>query len=200
MKLIISIIATILVFVAYAPYINDILKNRTTPHIFTWLVWSLAVGISAGLQIVGGAGVGALVTVATTFVCVIIFLLSIKKGSSDIAKVDVIFLILALTSIYLWLVIDKPVWSVILIVTTDLLGFVPTIRKSWLRPHSETLVTYQITALRHGLSIFALQKFNILTLLYPIAWTLANALFSLMLILRRRIIGKAIVETEPSIK
>ncbi len=194
-KTIIGIIAVILAFVGYIPYIRDILKKKTTPHTFTWLIWTLAVGISAALQISGGAGGGAWTTVAVTFMCAFIFALGLKNGKRDIAKIDIIFFALALVSLFLWLVIHQPVWSIILIVLTDLLGFAPTIRKSWNNPYSETLSTYQITAFRHGLSIFALQQFNILTWLYPIAWTIANVVFCILLITRRRAIAKPQVET-----
>jgi hypothetical protein len=186
LKTLIAIAAVILAFVGYAPYIRDIFKGKTTPHVFTWLIWSLAVGISAGLQLYGGAGAGAWTTVAVTLICVFILILSLTKGNKHITKSDIVFLILALVSLFLWLVIHQPVWSAILVVLTDLLGFIPTIRKTWNNPYSETLSTYEITAVRHGLSIAALAQFNILTLLYPVAWTLANVLFSLMLILRRR--------------
>lgn len=194
-KLVIGIIAVILSFVGYIPYIRDILRKKTTPHTFTWLIWTLAVGISAALQITGGAGVGAWTTVAVTLMCIFIFLLGLRNGKRDITKMDIVFFVLALISLFLWLVVNQPVWSIILIVLTDLLGFGPTIRKSWNNPYSETLSTYQITAFRHGLSIFALQQFNILTWLYPIAWTIANIAFCLLLVARRKVIKKPLTET-----
>jgi hypothetical protein len=75
---------------------------------------------------------------------------------------------------------------VILLVSCDVLGFGPTIRKSWNEPFKETLFTWELTAARHGLGILALEKFNILTLLYPVVWTVVNALFSILLIVRRK--------------
>lgn len=188
-KLIIAIIAVALAFIGYIPYFRDIFKGKTTPHLFTWLIWTLAVGISAALQVYGGAGSGAWTTIAVTLLCVFILILSFKKGSKDIELIDVVFLILALISLFLWFVIDKPIWSAILIVSTDLIGFLPTIRKTWNDPYSETLSMYEITAFRHGLSILALAQFNILTLLYPISWTIANVAFSVMLMLRRKSIN-----------
>ncbi|HYF04637.1 MAG TPA: hypothetical protein VEA59_00545 [Patescibacteria group bacterium] len=189
-KTVISIIAVLLTFGGYAPYIRDVLQKKTTPHAFTWFVWTLASAIACALQISGGAGPGAWVTLAVVLICLLIFVLSLRNGHKDITRTDVVFLILSLMALGLWLVAKLPIWSNILIVTVDVLGFAPTIRKSWSKPYSETLVTYKITALRHGLSIFAQQQYNILTTLYPVAWTAANALFSLLLILRRRVIPR----------
>lgn len=185
-KIIISIISVILVFVGYVPYIRDILKRKTTPHTFTFLVWGIASSITWALQVHGGAGVGAWITFAVSAICIFIFFLCLKYGEKTITLTDVVFLILALLSLFLWLVVKQPVLSLILVVLTDILGFGPTLRKSWNKPHSETLFTWWVAAFRHTLGIIALEKFNLLTLLYPVAWTLANIIFCLLLIIRRR--------------
>ena len=53
-KIIIGIISVALVFVGYGPYILDILKRKTIPHTFTFLVWGLASSITWALQVKGG--------------------------------------------------------------------------------------------------------------------------------------------------
>lgn len=185
-KILISIISVILVFVGYVPYILDILKRKTTPHAFTFLVWSIASSITWALQVQGGAGVGAWITFAVSAICIFIFLLSLKYGEKSITFFDILFLILALVSLFLWLVVKQPILSVVLIVLTDVLGFGPTVRKSWNKPESETLFTWWVAAFRHTLGIFALEKFNLLTLLYPVVWTLANLAFCLILIAKKK--------------
>lgn len=185
-KILVSVISVLLVFVGYGPYIVNILKRKTTPHTFTFLVWSLASSITWALQVYGGAGAGAWITFAVSLVCIFIFFLCFKYGEKTITKLDVLFLILALVSLFLWIVVKQPLWSVILVVLTDVLGFGPTLRKSWNKPYSETLFTWWMAAFRHSLGIFALEKFNVFTLLYPAAWSAANILFCLILIIRRR--------------
>ncbi len=185
-KIIISSVAVILTFVGYIPYIRDVLQKKTKPHAFTWFVWTLAGSIAYGLQVVGGAGVGSWALLAACIVCFLIFILSLRIGNKDITLSDFIFLILSLVSLVLWLVAKQPVWSVILATFVEILGFAPTVRKSWNKPWSETLFTYEVCVVRHGISILALQQFNILTLLYPVAWTIANLFFSIFLIIRRR--------------
>ena len=193
-KVITSIVSVILVFVGYGPYIWDILKRKTTPHTFTFLVWGIATSITWALQVAGGAGVGAYITFAVSAVCIFIFFLCLKYGEKSITTSDIVFLILALLSLFLWLVVNQPILSVVLVVLTDLLGFGPTIRKSWNKPHSETLFTWWVAAFRHGLGIIALEKFNLLTLLYPAAWTAANLIFCIILIIRRKQVKQAISE------
>lgn len=185
-KSIISVVAVVLTALGYAPYIRDILKRKTVPHTFTFFIWGFASLITYALQVFGGAGVGSWVTLAASLICIGIFFLGLKYGNKEITRSDIVFFVLSLVALFLWLVVKQPVWSVILIVLVDILGFAPTVRKSWNKPYSETLFTYELCVVRHGLSIFALQQFNTLTLLYPIVWTLANLVFSITLILRRQ--------------
>jgi hypothetical protein len=189
MKEIFGIIAIILAIVAYVPYFRDIIKGKTKPHVYTWFVWGFITCIIFALQIKGGAGIGAYVTLLTGIFSFVVFLLGLKFGDKDITFSDTVFFISALLATVLWVFAKQPVLSVVLLVVIDLLGFIPTIRKSWNKPFSETLFTWELNAFRHGLSIFALLQYNILTLFYPVAWTSACVLFSVMLIARRKIIN-----------
>lgn len=185
-KILISILAIVLTFVAYIPYILDTLKGKTIPHSFTWLVWSLASGITFGLQTTGGAGYGSWVALAVSVICFTIFIIGLFKKNKDITRTDFIFLFLSLVALYFWLIVEQPVWSVILIVTVDILGFIPTIRKSWNHPYSETLSTFKLNTFRHLLNIFALQRYSLLTWLSPVVWVFANGIFVIILMVRRK--------------
>ena len=185
-KIVVSFIAVALSFIGYGIYVRDILNGKIKPHTFTFLIWAIASSITWGLQVYGGAGVGAWITFAVSAICILIFFLCLKYGEKNITIWDIVFLLLAFVSLFLWLVIKQPVWSVILLVATDLLGFAPTVRRSWNKPYEEGLVTWELTAFRHALSIIALEKFNILTLLYPVTWVIGNTLFSLFIIIRRK--------------
>ncbi|QQR50246.1 hypothetical protein IPF86_04180 [Candidatus Nomurabacteria bacterium] len=193
-KVVISIIAVALSFVGYGIYIRDILRRKTVPHAFTFLIWSIASSVTWALQVSGGAGVGAWITFAVSAICIFIFFLSLKYGEKKITKLDIIFLLVSLIALGLWLLAKQPVWSMILLVATDVSGFGPTIRKSWNKPFQENLFTWELTAFRHALGIIALEKFNILTLLYPITWVIVNTLFSIFLIVRRRQVNKSMIQ------
>lgn len=185
-KFIVGVIAVLLTFIGYIPYLRDTIKGKTKPHIYTWLLWSLVTSIAFSLQISDKAGIGSLVTLAAAIVCFIIFLFGLRIGKKDITLTDTIFFLLALVALVMWLFAKQPVIATIIVSATDMLAFAPTIRKSWNKPYSETLISYEINTLRFILAIFALQRYTIITSLYPITWVLANGLFSLLLIIRRK--------------
>lgn len=191
LKSILGIIATILVFIGYIPYLRDIVKGKTRPHIYSWFLWCFVTLIAFALQITGGAGTGALVTLAAALMCIAVIILGFKyKAKVKIIKIDTIFLILALVALGLWLIAKQPVLSAILTTLVDLLGFAPTIRKSWNKPFTETLTFYYLNTFRFGLAVIALQKYSIITTLYPTTWLAANSLFALMLITRRKQVSR----------
>lgn len=191
MKSALSIIAIILIFIGYAPYFRDIIKGKTKPHVFSWFVWGFVTGIIFFLQLQAGAGPGAWVTFGTIIVQFAILFLGFKNGYKDIKKIDIIFLVVAFAALPIWLIVKQPVISIVLLSTIDMLGFMPTIRKSWNHPYTETLSFYVITTFRHGLTIFALAQYNIVTWLYPVTWVIANGVFALILVSRRQILKQA---------
>jgi hypothetical protein len=185
-KNLIGLIAVTLTFVGYIPYLRDVLKGKTRPHVYSWFLWGFMTLIAFALQVSAKGGAGSFVTLAAALISLVIFALGMRQGKKDITKLDTVFFILGLIAVVFWLVAKQPVFSIILVVTVDMLGFAPTFRKSWYKPYSETLFTYLLNTFRHSLSIFALKHYSIVTWLYPVSWAVANGLFSLMLVVRRK--------------
>ncbi len=188
-KEILGAVAVVLTFIGYVPYVRDILRGKTHPHVYSWFLWGLITIIIFALQISDHAGPGAFVTLTAGVLCLVVLVLGIKFGKKDITRLDTSVLLLTLVAIGVWLFAKQPLLSVILATLADLLAFAPTIRKSWHKPHSETLIHYQINAFRFVLAILALSHYTLITALYPITWMLANGLFALLLTMRRKSVG-----------
>lgn len=187
LKYVLGIVAIAMTFIGYVPYLRDTCTGKTKPHIYSWLLWTVVTAIAFGLQVTGGAGLGSYVTLSASIMCGVVLLLSLRaNGKRDITTSDKVFLLLAFLSLFLWLGAKQPVASTILTTLTDLLGFVPTIRKSWNNPRSETISFYSINSVRFALAVMSLQSYTIVTALYPVCWLLGNGLFAIMLHIRRR--------------
>jgi hypothetical protein len=186
LKIVLSLIATIIAIISYIPYIRDIRSGKTKPHGFSWLIWALLGYIAGFAQLEGGGGVGAIVAFVTATISLWISIMSIRGRSVKITKGDWISLGAALVAIPLWILTKQPVLSVILVSIIDVVGFWPTIRKSYLAPHGETLSTYSLSTLKHCLTVAAQQKYNLVTTLYPGSLALVTGLFVMMLLVRKR--------------
>lgn len=193
MKETIGLIAVILTFVGYIPYIKDTIKGNTTPHVYTWFMWALVPSIVFAIQLSSDAGPGAFASLAAAIVCFIIFLLGLRNGEKNISRMDTGFFVLSFVALCMWLFAKEPIISVVLVLSIDMLGFVPTIRKSWRKPYEETLVSYEISTIRFLCALFALDRYTIVTALYPLTWVVANGLFCVYLIYRRGKVGSPVV-------
>jgi hypothetical protein len=190
MKELLALGATILIAVAYVPYIKDIIEGKTKPHVYSWFISALVTFIAFGLQLSEGAGWGMLPTFVAAIASFVIFALALKhQKRASITKSDTFFFVMSLIAVILWLIVEQPLLSVIIISAVDILAFVPTFRKSWSRPDQETVSAYAVNSLRFTLATMAVQKYSLVTVLYPLSQALADGIFSIFLILRRRTVA-----------
>ena len=62
-KIIASVAASIIAVVAYLPYLIDMFRGKNKPHLYTWISIFLITSIVAYIQLIGGAGLGAIPTI-----------------------------------------------------------------------------------------------------------------------------------------
>ncbi len=189
MKTALGIIATVMAFVSYIPYIRNMLSGKTKPHAFSWLVWGTLTAIAFVGQVSEGAGPGAWVTGFTACVSFFIFVTALRTGEKDIAKSDWLSLVGASIAMLLWWATSDPLIAVILITLIDALGFFPTFRKSYHKPYEETAITFAISGLKFVIAIIALENLTPTTWLYPASLVLMNGIFVVMLLIRRKQVG-----------
>jgi hypothetical protein len=67
-----------------------------------------------------------------------------------------------------------------------LVAFVPTIRKTWRHPETETPLLYMTNVLRHILMLFALRTYNVATALHSIVMITTNTLMTGILVTKRK--------------
>ena len=187
MKELLGAITIFLSLVGYLPYIRDIHRKKTKPHAFSWIIWTLVTFIIGFAQLAAGSGWGAVHNLVTGFVDLVILVYAFKNKAKDIKPVDIVLFALALISIALWKITHDPTNAIILVTAISVFAFVPTFRKTWKNPDSETLSSYAIAGVKYCLAIGAISTYGFATLLYPIALISMNvSLVTIMLIRRRR--------------
>jgi hypothetical protein len=189
-KLVFSVVASVIAIVAYYPYIRDIFLRKTKPHMYTWLIWAITTGTAtAGAW--RGEGGGSVFSLAIILAIVlVIVLLSLKYGTKNITKSDKIILILALGSIVVWWQLDNPTMAVIMAAVIDVFAYIPTYRKSWNFPGEETLVFWMADVIIYTLILLSLAEYNWLTVPYIVVSVVANIILVVILFFRKRIVNK----------
>ena len=184
-KLSLGIVATIVNLAGFYPYIRDMFRGTTKPHIFTWLVWALIGGIGFFAQYAGGAGAGAWTTLAGAVACLFVALLTLHRGDLKIGILDWWCFSGALFGLVLWILTKDALLAVIFVTLSDALGLVPTFRKSYARPFEETPLIYASAFVAFGFGIMALQTYSLTTLIYPVYIALSGGTLYTLLLVRR---------------
>lgn len=186
MKPLFGTLSVIIALVSFIPYIKDVFARKTTPHIYSWLVWTILQAL-ATIAILrenswwSGLGVGCV-----GLVSLVVFLFSFKYGTKNITFFDTVCLIGALIAISVWVFIHNITLSVILVTIIDFVAFLPTFRKAYQEPHSETAILYVCSGLSNLFSLLSISHHSIASTLYVASLIVTNFLFVGLVLIRRK--------------
>jgi hypothetical protein len=181
----IGFLAALVGVVGYVPYFRDILRGKTKPHPFSWIIFTILLAITFFAQISSGGGPGAWVSGVSAIGVGGVTVLAFIHGEKTITRFDWICFVGALAGVILWHRSSNPLSAIAIVTTVNMVAFVPTWRKAYRKPYQETISFYVIAAVKYFISLFALATFDLTTALFPLAVILSNVSFVTMLVLRR---------------
>ncbi len=187
-RIISSIIASALLGVGYFSYFKDIFLKKTKPHLYTWLVWGITQGTATVALWHGGGGLGVVSLSVGTFLVCMIFLLSFKYGTKNITRFDTFVLISALLAIFVWWQMDNPLLAVFMVSVIDGLGYIPTFRKTFANPWSETTFFWATMIFVDILAMFSNSQYNFLTMTYLTTLMVLNFVVLMICVYRRKVV------------
>ena len=167
-------------------YIRSIIQWKTKPHLYTSLIFFIIMMIWWIIQFSNWWWLWAWVTLTTSILQWTHFILALKYGYSWITKFDTYILILALSCIPVYLFSENQYISLILVITIDILAFIPTFRKTISEPFSENLTSWQIWNIKSFLGILSLKNVNFLTLAYPLILFFVSIFFIFFMLYFRK--------------
>jgi hypothetical protein len=174
----------------FLPYYINIARKKTKPHIFSWINWAFLTGLGFVLSLTNGGGEGAWIFGLQSAACLGIAVWALFKKEKNIVRIDVIIFGAAIIITFFYVITKNAIISVALAAIIDCLGFVPTFRKSYLKPFDETALTYFLSFLSFLFSILALQSYNFVTMFYPLVLLITNNIFVVFLLVRRKTMAR----------
>lgn len=170
-------------------YIRDTLRGKTKPNRVSWLMWSLAPITSTVVALSAGADWWATSRVFISgFLPLIILTVSFfnPQGYWKLSFFDVACGFLSAVAIVVWLMMDSSGTAIILLLIGDAFACLPTIRKAWSYPETETGLTYVAGFIAVLIVFPAIPVWNIQNSAFQIYLLIANSalLFS---VYRKRI-------------
>lgn len=167
-KEMLALVAIALTLIGYYPYIRGLMLGKIIPHVFSWVIWSFVTVSVFSAQIYDGAGAGAWHMVVTGTITIFVAITSYFKTTEFHAdKINWFILLFALSALPVWFITSNPLWAVIILTIVDSLGYVPTIRKSFIKPYEESSFFFFVFSVRNTVSIFAIENYTVTTVLFP---------------------------------
>lgn len=173
-----AILALGVALIAYIPYLIDMFRGKNKPHLYTWISIFLITVVVAWIQVIGGAGIGALPTILGAGVNGVILFFCFKYGTKDVVFIDKICLGVSVTGVITYILLqNQPLIALAVVTVAEIVSFIPTFRKTRNDPYSESLTSYYLIMLKLVLILVALESYNLLTVSYSALWLVVFLVF-----------------------
>ncbi len=163
-----GILSGIIGVIADIPYIIDTYRRKTQPHRITWFLFFILNAISFANNATSGATNSLWLIAGWTLTTFVVFILSIKKGVGGYNKLDIAVLVGSIIGLLLWWILGTPLASIIANTIVATLAFIPTFKKAYVDPASETKITWSLCTLSSFIGILSVGKLDYVLLVYPV--------------------------------
>ncbi|HUX04678.1 MAG TPA: hypothetical protein VMV53_07230 [Acidimicrobiales bacterium] len=175
-------LAAALSFVGAAGYIRDTLRGVTAPNRVTWGLWGLEGVLAFINEMQQHVGTAAVMTLVFGLVPLAVLVASFRNSHSiwRIGPFDIVCGALSLLGIVFWAFVHEATVALISFVIADQLAALPTLRKSWMKPSSESAWVFALGVLNAGITLLTLQHFTTAGALFPGAILVTDLMISIL--------------------
>ncbi len=184
-QLVFGVTAGIFLIMAMLIYIKNLLKGDITPRPISWIGWFLLMGVSIYSQIMEkGFEWGQVTTIISIIGCLIIFLLSLRKGV--IKEEDWGCLGFGMMCGFVYLVTRDAWITTGFGIAADLLIAIPTFKNAWDKPESERSIAWILGFMGYAITLPSCFGLNIVYFLFPFYLFWLNAFMVYLTYLRKQ--------------
>ncbi|TAL49041.1 hypothetical protein EPN83_02085 [Patescibacteria group bacterium] len=184
LRSILGVIAGVITFLAFVPYIISTVKGDTKPERATWFIWAV-VGFLLLTSYHYSGAVSTIWAAVTYFIGpLIVALISVKYGVGGWSVLDKVCLSGAAVSLILWYVTKSAPVALYINILVDFLGLIPTIVKTYNNPSSESRLSWSMSTIGNFVNLLAINRLTLSIIIFP-AYFLLNTGTILLLILFR---------------
>ncbi len=174
-------------------YIRDTLKGKSKPNRVTWGMWALLPLIGSAAAVSAHADIWATVRIFTGgFFPLLVFLASFVNPKSywKLTFFDFLCGACSLFALMVWGITSSPIFAILIAAIGDGFATLPTLRKAWTNPETETGFTYITSFVSVLLIIPSIPNWNIENSAFQIYLLIANTLLLFVVYRKRLHFGK----------
>ena len=149
------------------PYIRDTYHGSTSPHRVTWFLWGFIPLVTFVVQLHLGVGLVSLTTLVFGLLPFGLLIASVKSYAGAWA------ISLAGTAVYV--VTQRGVLSIILLLIADFFAGIPTVRKSWSDPTSETWSAFAFSVASTMITLATVTTWSFAAIAFPLYIVILNS-------------------------
>jgi len=157
------IVGCLIAFFGSISYLIDTIRGKVKPNRVSFLMWSLAPLVAFFAQIKEGVGISSLLTLTMGLTPISIFIASFfsKKSEWKLTKFDLTCGFLSLVGFVLYLITQVGVVAIIFSIFADGLASLPTIKKSFWFPETESGYPYLTSAISAAITMLTFKNWSI---------------------------------------
>ena len=177
-------LAAALSVVGSAAYVRDTLRGATSPHRVTWGLWTLEGTLAFVVEIQQHVGLASIMTLALGFTPFVILLASFRNSQAvwRVDRIDAVCAAVSVAGMVFWAFVGEPTVALVSFVTADFIAALPTLRKSWRAPESETPRAFVLGAVNTGITLLTLQHFTTAGALFPGVIMVTDTILSVIIL------------------
>ena len=182
-------------FLGIASYLWGTLKGQVKPNKVSFFLWSIAPLIAFAAELSEGVGIQSLMTFSVGFSPLLVFLASFvnKKAEWKLNKFDLTCGVFSVIGLVLWYFTKIGNVAVAFSILADGLAFLPTLRKSYYYPETESPWAYLASAINALLTILTIRVLNFANFGFPVYIFLVDVIGWLLIQFK---LGKLMVDTK----
>lgn len=169
-----------------AVYVRDTWLGRTAPNRVTWTLWGLEPLLAYAVEQQEHVGLASFMTLVLGVVPIVVLAVSFHDPLSvwRIGRFDVVCGVISLVGLSLWVLSDQPTVGLIAFVAADAVAALPTLRKSFREPTTESWWTYCAGALFAAITLATVPTFSTAEVLFPLSVLTIDTVIGLLVSLR----------------
>ena len=167
-------------------YIRATLRGDTSPNRVTWSIWALEGILGFIVELQQHVGLAALMTLMLGLVPLVVVAASFRNPHSvwKIGFFDAFCGAISLLGLVFWALVNAPTVALVSFVVADQVAALPTIRKSWLAPTTESPWAFFLGVASTGVTLLTLQHFTTAGALFPGCILVADLIIALLVVTR----------------
>jgi hypothetical protein len=165
-------------------YIRDTLRGATSPNRVTWSLWGVEGVLAFFVEIQQHVGLASLMTLMLGLVPCAVVVASFRNRNAvwKLGAFDAVCGAVSVAGLVFWAFINEPTVALVSFVVADQMAALPTVRKSWLAPSTESPRLFFMGSANCAITVLTLTKVTTAGVLFPGCILITDLIMGLLIV------------------